>query len=129
MVVVSIASTLAPYARADATLRPTGVAPDELILRLLEPPEAAHLEIDLPTLRGFGAHDGVDVWSATNAFGSSCIIAIHRPTEDVLATSCVPVGTTTFVDTRWHGLPIGAAYRFTLRGDAVDVELLPAKGP
>ena len=130
LVVATVGSTLAPYARADATLQPTGVPPDELILRLLEPPESAHWEIDLVTLRGFGAHDGFEIWSASNAFGSSCIVAIHRPTEDVLAASCVPIGSTTFVDTRWHGLPTGAAYRFTLRRDAVDVDLLlPTEAP
>jgi hypothetical protein len=119
-----------PSGDAGATLEPTGVPPDELILRLLEPPEATHLEIDLATLRGFGEHDGVDVWSASNAFGSPCLIAIHRETADVLGTSCVPAGATTFVDTRWHGLPVGAAYRFTLHGDAVDVHLLlPTEAP
>lgn len=96
------------------------------MLRLLEPPEATELELDLTTLRGFGAYDGVELWSATNAFGSSCLIAIHRSTEDVLGTSCVPTGVTTFVDTIWHGLPAGAAYRFTHRGNAIDVHLLPS---
>jgi hypothetical protein len=119
-----------PSGDADATLERTGIPPDELTLRLLEPPEAAHLEMDLTTLRGFGDHDGVDMWSASNAFGSPCLIAIHRETADVLGTSCVPTGGTTFVDTRWHGLPPGAAYRFTLRGDAVDVHhLLPMGAP
>lgn len=111
-------------ARPDATLQATGTPPDELVLRVLEPPEAEHLEIDLDTLRSFGTHEGIELWSASNAFGSSCVIAIHRRTQDVLGTSCVPVGATTFVDTIAHGLPIGAAYRFTLRSDAVDVSLL-----
>lgn len=132
VVVGSIIATAAlivePSVDADATLHPTGRPPDELIVRLLELPEAAHLEIDLATLRGFGEHDGVDVWSASNALGSSCLIAIHRETADVLGTSCVPAGTTTFVDSRWHGLPTGAAYRFTLRGDAVEVHLLLPTG-
>ena len=119
-----------PSTDADATLEPTGIPPDELVLRLLAPPEATHLEMDLATLRGFGEHDGIDVWTAYSTFGSPCIIAIHRQTSDVIGTSCVPVGTTTFVDTLWHGLPPGAAYRFTLREDAVDVHLLlPTEAP
>jgi hypothetical protein len=121
---------VAPSTDADATLQPTGIPPDDLVLRLLEPPEATHLEMDLATLRGFGEHDGIDVWTAYSTFGSPCIIAIHRQTSDVIGTSCVPVGTTTFVDTLWHGLPPGAAYRFTLREDAVDVHLLlPTEAP
>jgi hypothetical protein len=88
------------------------------------------LDIDLASLRGFGEHDGVDIWSASNALGSSCLIAIHKETVDVLGTACVPVCTTTFVDTRQHGLPTGAAYRFALRGDTVDVRvLLPTDEP
>lgn len=118
------AVTRGPAAQPDATLQPTRVLPDALVLRVLEPPEAEHLEIDLNTLRNFGTQEGIEIWSAVNALGSSCIIAIHRETEDVLGASCVPPGATTFVDTVRHGLPVGAAYRFTLRPDAVDVHLL-----
>jgi hypothetical protein len=106
-VVATAASTQEPSACADATLQLTAFPPDEQVLRLLEPPEAAHLEIDLATLRGLGAHDRVDIWSATDPLGSSCPIAIHRSTDDVPGTSCVPAGTTTFVDAKWNGFPVG----------------------
>lgn len=89
-----------PSTDPDATLEPTGIPPDHLITRLLEPPEATHLEIDLATLPGFGEHDGVDVWPASNAFGSPCLIAIHGQTADVLGTSRIPAGAMTFVDTQ-----------------------------
>ena len=122
--VVVATAVLTPAPRPDATLNPTGEEPDDLVLRLLAPPEATELEIDLSTLRAFGPFAELELWAAVNAFDSPCLIAIHRSTEDVLGTSCVPVGADPFVDTMYHGLPAGANYRFFLRGDTVDAFVL-----
>jgi hypothetical protein len=74
----------------DATLEPTGFPPDHLITRLLEPPEATHLEIDLATLPRFAEHDGVDVWSASNTFGSPCLRPTSSTTWPYLSVSLHP---------------------------------------
>ena len=117
-------AALTPAPRPDATLHPTGDEPDDLVLRLLAPPEATELEIDLSTLRSFGPFAELELWAAVNAFDSPCLIAIHRATEDVLGTSCVPAGADPMTDTMWHGLPGGANYRFVLHDDTVDAYVL-----
>src|SRR4029078_9768084 len=82
--------------RPDATLHPSGVEPDEQLVTLMAA-EATELDLGIPggfgsemhialsTLRGFGTYRDIELWSAENAFGSTCLIAIHRETIDVVA--------------------------------------------
>ena len=55
-----------------------------------------------------------------NAFGSPCLIAVHRETVNVVARKCVPVGGELFIDADWYVVPEGEGVRFFLRGDTVD---------
>ena len=121
--------------RPDATLQPTGVAPDEQVMFLLEseglelglsnpPGFGSEMVIDLSTLRGFETHQGIELWSAVNAFQSPCLIAIHRDSLDVVARKCVPEGVHLFIDTMSHGLPDGERLRFVMEGNTVAVHHL-----
>ncbi|MFF2485378.1 hypothetical protein ACFVSU_03200 [Microbacterium sp. NPDC058062] len=130
----------------DAVLHPTGTAADEELLTLLKAEGqpfsandggASEMEIDLSTLRSFGTYMEVEVWSAVNAFGSPCLIGIHRATEDVVARQCMPAGTDLSMDMYWdvqHGdgvrraLPEGEVLRFLWRADSVDVHVLLSEG-
>ncbi len=130
----------------DAVMRPTGDVPDIVLLRLLagegqprpdDAPGASEMQIDLTTLRAFGTYLEVEVWSATNAFGSPCLIGVHRATDDVVARRCMPAGADLFMDMPWdvlhddvvrRALPEGEVLRFFLRPDAVDVHVLVSTG-
>jgi hypothetical protein len=131
---------------ADAVMRPTGAEPDDRLLALLAaegPPlgpnaqGTSEMQIDLSTLRAFGTYREVEVWSAMNAFGSPCLIGVHRATEDVVARRCMPTGAALLMDMHWdvlHGdgvrraLPEGHVLRFILRTDTVDVRVLESEG-
>ncbi|WP_137844982.1 hypothetical protein [Microbacterium sp. 2FI] len=116
----------------DATLVPAGVEPDDRLITLLSgegsdyeelsPPPgfASEQLIDLSTLRGFGTYRDIEVWSAENAHGSRCLIAVHRQTVDVIARECIPAGTDVVMDTRQHGLAAGERLRFVLRDANAD---------
>ena len=117
--------------RPDATLHPLGVEPDDQLITQMtheglgsgpsNPPGfGSEQVIDLSSLRGFGTYQDIEVWSAVNAFESTCLIAFHRETVDVVARQCVPAGVDLFMDTDEHGLPEGERLRFFLRGDTVD---------
>jgi hypothetical protein len=125
--------------RPDAILPPSGVAPDQELISLMEAEGrglglsnpagfASEMVIDLSTLRGFGEYRGIELWSAVNAFESPCLIAVHRESADVIGRQCVPQGVDVFVDTMWHGLPGGERLRFHLRGDRVAAYLLAPDG-
>jgi hypothetical protein len=120
----------------DATLVPSGVEPDDPLITMLSregteyeelPRTIGHASeqlIDLSTLRGFGTYRDIEVWSAENAPGSRCLIAIHRRTVDVIARTCIPVGEDVVMDTEQHGLGPGERLRFVLSdasADAVEV--------
>jgi hypothetical protein len=123
------------YSPPDATLVPAGVEPDERLITLLSaegteiegfsPPPgfASEQLIDLSTLRGFGTYRDIEVWSAVNAHGSRCLIAVHRQTVNVIARDCIPSGQSVVMDTMQHGLGSGERLRFVLRdanADAVE---------
>ncbi|GAA1991511.1 hypothetical protein [Microbacterium pumilum] len=126
--------------RPDATMQPTGDDPDGDLLSLMESEGSefdftprpgfggGEMEIDLSTLEGFGTFQGIELWSAVNAFGSPCLIAVHRPTTDVVARACVPAAADLFVDTAGHGLAEGERLRFLLRNDTVEAFVLTPDG-
>lgn len=130
---------------ADAALEPTGDRPDDQLLALLEAedqttlhrPGVSEMQIDPATLRAFGTYEEVEVWSAANTFGSSCLIGVHRATDDVVARQCMPNGAEPFMDMYWdvyhddsirRALPEGHVLRFILRPDRVDVYELVSEG-
>ncbi|MFD4959578.1 hypothetical protein [Microbacterium sp. NPDC058389] len=135
-----------PGPPADTVLQPNGAEPDDRLLTLLrgeggtstiDTRTASEMEIDLSTLRGFGTYQEVEVWSGVNAYGSPCLIGIHRPTDDVVARRCVPAEADLFMDVPWdiqHGesmrraLPEGQVLRFSLRADVVEVHVLESEG-
>ena len=137
VVVAAYATALiVPAPRPEATLQQTVAAPDDLLLRVMESegeesgfqPQpgfgGAWHEVDLTTLSAFGRFRGFEIWSAVNAFGSTCLIAYHPATADIVARSCVPAGADLFVDTHWPGVGPGERLRFLLRGDTVEAFVL-----
>ncbi|HEX5856599.1 MAG TPA: hypothetical protein VFY91_00680 [Microbacterium sp.] len=122
--------------RPDATLRSSGEAPDDSLLEMLQSEGQEHpldrtalrgaseMEIDLSTLRAFGTYAELELWAATNIFGSPCLIAVHRASMDVVARSCVPSSATLLIDTGGRELSDSEPVRFVHRGETVDVYFL-----
>jgi hypothetical protein len=126
---------VATVPQPDASLRASAAEPDELVLQLLATEAiefdyhsslrgASEMEIDVSTLRGFGTYRDIEVWSATNLFQSTCLIGVHRGSEDIVARGCMPQGAEVVIDTMSHGLDDGERLRFVLRGDTVDAYFL-----
>ncbi|WP_137844037.1 hypothetical protein [Microbacterium sp. 2FI] len=131
VVVVSavVASTLAVALepRPDATLKPVDLEPDVVILALLAG-EEQWAAIDPSTLRGYEPYGDLEVWAATNAFASPCLIAFDRATNDVVSTSCVPEPAELYIDVSGYSMPAGGKARFVSAGDALDVHLYLPEG-
>ena len=130
LAIVAVVAMMDSEPRPDATLHASGVEPDVQLITLMtseglgsgpsNPPGfGSEQVIDLSSLRGFGTYRDIEVWWAVNAFESTCLIAIHRATVDVVARRCVPEGVDLFMDTDGHGLLPGERLRFFLRGDTV----------
>ena len=84
--------------------------------------------IDPSTLRGYEPWGAIEVWSATNDFGSPCLIAFERETRDVVSTSCVPEPADLFIDVMGFGLPDGGRTRFIGAGDTLAVHVYLPEG-
>jgi hypothetical protein len=118
--------------RPDATLRPTGAAPSEQVLRLTD--HARRQMVLKPSLRGFEPILGLEVWSARSGLGNSCLLVFEPATDDLLAVGCVPPpakpGAEIYdVPVAWtqewtERFPTGTVVRFVLTEDAVDVWIL-----
>ncbi|MDQ7877529.1 hypothetical protein Q9R08_06025 [Microbacterium sp. QXD-8] len=118
--------------RPDATLRPTGVAPSEQVLRLTD--HARRQMVSKTTLRGFEPILGLEVWEAQSGLGNSCLLVFEPATDDLLAVGCVPPPANPGVEIydvpvawtqEWtERFPTGTVVRFVLTEDAVDVWIL-----
>ncbi|MFK4804894.1 hypothetical protein ACI3KX_03420 [Microbacterium sp. ZW CA_36] len=118
--------------RPDATLRPTGAAPSEQVLRLTD--HARRQMVTKATLRGFEPILGLEVWEARSALGNGCLLVFEPATDDLLAVGCVPPPAKPGVEIydvpvawtqEWtERFPTGTVVRFVLTEDAVDVWIL-----
>ena len=113
--------------RPDASLHRTTAEADAEVIRLARD-EASWLEIDGSTLRAYGSYLGLELWSAQNAFGSTCLLAV-QPSIGVLSEAdCAPPPADVFIDVsssgdEFDGFPGEGIIRFWLRGDTVDAYL------
>ena len=116
IVIVSVASVPRPH----ATLQRVGQEADVGMLEILA--NEGPGEIDPSTLRNYESYRGVEVWSATNAFGALCLLTVDRSGGgDVPGSSCIPAPGKLYVDIMGYGLPDGGRARFVFDGETVDV--------
>lgn len=113
--------------RPDATLHRTTAEADEQVLQLVRD-ETSWLEIDGSTLRAYGSYLGLELWSAKNAFGSTCLLAVQPSIGILSEVDCAPPPADVFIDvSSWGdsfgGFPGEGIIRFWLRGDTVDAYL------
>ncbi len=113
--------------RPDATLELVAEEPDVEILAILAA-EEQWAAIVTSTLQGYEPYGSVEVWSATNGFGSPCLIAFERETRDVVSTSCIPEPAELFIDIAEHGLPDGGRTRFVSSGSTLEVHVYLPEG-
>ncbi|WP_109210642.1 MULTISPECIES: hypothetical protein [Microbacterium] len=115
--------------RPDATLRPTGAAPSEQVLRLAD--YARRQMVGKASLRGFESILGLEVWSARSGLGNECLLVFEPVTDDLLGVGCVPPPAQPVVEIvdvpvawrqQWtEHFPSGTVVRFVLDEDAVEV--------
>jgi hypothetical protein len=120
--------------RPAATLHPTAVEADKQVRELVAV-EVPLFEIDTSTLRAYGSYRGLEIWSGVNAFGSPCLVAVHRASGSLSDARCAPAPADLIMDVSsagdgfegFDGLPGNGIIRFMLRGDTVDayVHLMP----
>jgi hypothetical protein len=122
--------------RPAATLHPTEAEADDQVRTQVTLGEGAHLyEIDPSTLRAYGSYLGLEIWSGVNAFGSPCLVALHRASDNLSEARCAPPAADLIMDVSssgdgfegFDGLAGDGIIRFILRGDTVDayVYLMP----
>lgn len=123
--------------RPDATLHPTGAAVDNLLYERVV--GGAHLlKIEVSTLRGYGSYLGLEIWSGVNAFGSPCLVALHRASGNLSDVRCAPAPADLMMDVSssgdgfegFEGRDGDGIIRFVLRDGTVDayVYLIPEAG-
>ena len=135
-VTLAIAAALAVAAwawwtgpRPDVTLRPTGAAPSDQVLRLSD--YARRQLVVKSTLRAFEPVMGMEVWSATSVLGNTCLLVFEPASDELLAVGCAPppaepIAEIYDVPVEWEEewvdrFPTGTVVRFMLTGDEVDV--------
>lgn len=123
--------------RPDATLHPTGAAVDNLLYERVV--GGAHLlKIEVSTLRGYESYLGLEIWSGVNAFGSPCLVALHRASGNLSDVRCAPAPADLMMDVSssgdgfegFEGRDGDGIIRFVLRDGTVDayVYLIPEAG-
>ena len=128
-----VVTALLISARPDATLRPTAAETDDQVRTLVTLAERPRLyEIDPSTLRAYGSYHGLKIWSAVNVFGSPCLVAVHRASDNLSEVRCAPFPADLIMDVSSSGdgfdmLAGDGIIRFIFRGDTVDayIYLLP----
>ncbi|MET3176529.1 UNVERIFIED_ORG: hypothetical protein ABIB52_004404 [Arthrobacter sp. UYCu721] len=128
-----VTTALLISARPDATLRPTAAEADDQVRTLVTSAERARwYEIDPSTLRAYGSYHDFKIWSGVNAFGSPCLVAVHRAFDYLSKVRCAPLPADLIVDVSSPGdgfdmLASDGIIRFIRRGDTVDayIYLLP----
>ena len=123
--VVTTVVLLSVPPRPDATLQRTAAEADDQVLTLVRQ-EVPWMKIDGSTLRAYESYLGLELWSAENAFGSPCLIAVERSKNLFSEVGCAPSPAALFIDvSSWDddfdGHPGDGIIRFFLRGDTVDV--------
>ncbi|MBG6182025.1 hypothetical protein [Arthrobacter sp. CAN_A1] len=123
--------------RPAATLHPTLAEADRQVQRLVLE-EASWYQIDVSNLRAYGTYHGLEIWSGLNAFGSPCLVAVHRASGSLSESRCAPPPADLIMDVSssgdgfegFDGLVGEGIIRFTFRGDTVDayVYLMPRDG-
>jgi len=118
----------------DATLAPIAEEADVQTLNLID--STPILQIDSSSLRGYEAYRGLELWSAQDAEGFECLLAIERASDNLIAANCAPPdaglrlevgGYPESGEVRYEdGLTPGSVIRFTLSGARIDVLLFPA---
>lgn len=135
--IVTAALLLSAPPRPEATLRPTGAAVDNQLYELVVG-GAPLLVIEPSTLRGYESYLGVEIWSGVNAFGSPCLVAVHRASGNLSEARCTPAPADLIMDVSssgdgfegFEGRAGDGIIRFVLRDDTVDayVHLMPEAG-
>lgn len=123
--------------RPDAVLAAVDAQPQPHVLRLVD--YARELLIDKTTLHGYEPFHDVELWGADSALGNSCLIALERSSDRLLAATCVPPGAEPVIQIydvpiraldEWHeGLPVGSMVRFILSGDEVSAWVYEGSPP
>lgn len=118
----------------DATLAPIAEEADSQILNLIA--STPILQIDSSSLRGYETYRGLELWSAQDAEGFECLIAIERESDNLIAANCAPPDAGLRLEVGGYpesgevhyedGLTSGSVIRFTLSDARIDVFLFPA---
>jgi len=113
----------------DMTLRATGAAPSDQVLRLTD--YARRQLVKKSTLRAYEPALGLEVWSARSVLGNDCLLVFETATDELLNVGCVPPPAEPLVEVhdvpvawmeRWtEQFPTGTVVRFVRAGDVVDV--------
>jgi hypothetical protein len=114
------------WPRPDATLHRTTAEADARVVRLAT--DDGWREIDGSTLRSYGSYLGLELWSAQNAFGSTCLLAMQPSIGILSEADCAPPPADLFIDVsssgdEFDGFPGEGIIRFWLRGETVDAYL------
>ena len=133
LAVVATAFIVSAPRAPDATLHPTAADDDQVRRLLVE--QGSWLGIDDSTLRAYGSYLGLDIWFAANAFGSPCLVAVHRANDVLSEGRCAPSPAALIMDVSssgdefegFDGVTGDGIVRFMLRGDTVDayVHIMP----
>ncbi|TAP42860.1 hypothetical protein [Arthrobacter sp. S39] len=96
------------------------------------------MKIEASTLRGYGPYLGLEIYSGVNAFGSPCLVALHRASGNLSDVRCAPAPADLMMDVAssrdgfegFEGRAGDGIIRFVLRDDTVDayVYLIPEAG-
>ena len=131
---IVVAAVVISAPRPDATLRPTTAGADDQVRTLVTSAERGRFyQIDPATLRAYGSYRGLKIWSGVNAFGSPCLVVVHRASGYFSRVRCAPLPADLIVDVPsarsdvFDLLNGDGIIRFIVRGDMVDayIHLVP----